>query len=169
MKKNEYAMGDEQTPSMKICKFPKEGDVNTKKQPVALDFNPESMVNIEAGVNIAYTLKLYSYQNKEPVKGIALELNQVPSEQNGNTAVVTSTVITSHGSFQGIGSATGLEVLGEPDVQRTIDGATVQSLVRAFGTASLVETGKTYLASDHRDKVAVIAKAGYFGLVTAPI
>lgn len=136
-----------------------------KHQPVVPEISSSCMTDIETTSNMAIAIQRYLFQNKGPIKEISLEINQVPSEQNGIRAVVTSTVTTSCGSYQGIGTAAKLEVDGEPDVQRTIDGATVQSLVRAFGTASLIETGKVFLASSSPTETIIIGRDGSFGRI----
>lgn len=139
--------------------------MNNKNQPVVPEFSPATMTNIEAYANVANALREYSRQGKGPVTQVALEVNQVPTEANGNRAVVTSTVTTSAGSFQGIGTAAELEAGGQVDVQRTIDGAAMQAMVRAFGTASLVEVRRAFLVNESMRECIVVGEDGSFGRV----
>lgn len=141
--------------------------MNNQNQPVVPEISPSTMTNIEAYANVASALHENSRQGKGPVTQVALEVNQVPTEANGNRAVVTSTVTTAAGSFQGIGTAAELEAGGQIDVQRTIDGAAMQAMVRAFGTASLVEVQKAFLVSEGVGQCIVVGEDGSFGSIDA--
>lgn len=72
------------------------------------------------------------------VSQVTVQPAQIPSEQNGYTAVVRAGLHTSHGSFEGIGAVQPEDAGGSTHPQRLLDQATGQALFNASVLAKAV-------------------------------
>jgi nicotinamidase-related amidase len=72
------------------------------------------------------------------IKDIKSRIEQIPSQTNNHTAVVTSDITTQQGKFSGIGAANPESVNGSTSPQDLIDKAGKESIVRSIGVAAIV-------------------------------